>query len=173
MRKKVQTSMDSSREIRSMIMVAFPCPPLEMSNGKNSHDLIAFLMDVASRRNDDAENAKRKSEQECLTLDFLDDFPNCSTIEELENCMIRFTRDYMLTYFPIMHEIRFSPIIYTNNNVKQQLCSWIAAQYILDNENCSAIDFLHLPVEKLYILARDLIKKSKDITWTQNTISRQ
>lgn len=158
--------MDSSREIRSMIMVAFPCPPIEMSDGQNSHDLISFLIDAVSRRNDNRQNANRKLEQERLTLDFLDDFPNCSTIEEIENCMSRFTRDYMLTYFPIMHEIRFNSIIYTNNAVKQQLCSWIAAQYILNNEDCNAIDFLHLTPEKLYFVARDLVKKSKDITWT-------
>lgn len=168
--------MDSSREIRSMILSAFPCPPLEMDNGKNSHDLLAYLIDLTARRN--IRSDKRKSDQEILTLDFIDDFPKCKTEQELENCMTRFTRDYMLLYFPVMHEIRFNPIDSIKLPIKKQLCSWIAAQYIMNQEECDGSDFLHMSSLELYRLASQLIKTAnlvsckEPISRTENGNSR-
>ena len=152
--------MDTSREIRAMIMASFPSPPLPLTNGGNSHDLIAYLIDVVARRMDPAEDKIRKDKQDLLCLEYCEDVVNCTNETELFNCMTRFNREYMLTYFPIMHEIRFLPFDSIKPPLKKLLCSWIASQKILQGIECSGEEFEHLHPVSLYFLSAEVIKKA-------------
>ena len=163
------SKMDSSREIRSMILASFLCPPLQMENDQNSHDIIAYLIDIAARRNVEKENKIRQDEQELLTLNYIDDVTHCKTEEELFNCMTRFTRDYMLTYVPIVHDMKFQRFDAIIPPIKKQLCSWIAAQHILNGENCDGKDFEHMTPVNLYFLASTLIKTTNCSIRENNT----
>jgi len=100
--------MDSTREIRAMMMASFPCPPLAMEGSSrfpNSHDMLAYLVDVAARRNVKKENEERQRSQERLLHDFIVcALPGSKSEEETWEAMTHFTRQYMMTYSPVMHE---------------------------------------------------------------------
>lgn len=159
--------MDSSREIRSMILVAFPCPPLPMEgSGRfvNSHDMLAYLIDVAARREDKADNAKREKNQEVLMVQYEKDMKLCRSETETWNAMTMFTRQYMMTYSVIMHEARFLPFDAITPPLKKQLCSWLAAQHILqgDDHVCGSM-FEHLDAWPLYLRCINVINNQAAI----------
>jgi len=79
---------DSLREMRTMILISLPYPPLPMVVGKvegdtqtltgedattTSHTLIARCLDAAVERSDAADNARRKKAQQevCVFIHWL------------------------------------------------------------------------------------------------------
>jgi len=165
--------MDSTREIRAMIMASFPSPPIPLSDGGNSHDMIAYLIDVAARRQNPQEDMVRREKQESLCLDYCDDVGNCTDETELFNCMTRFNREYMLTYCPIMHEIRFLPFDAIKPPLKKLLCSWIAAQKILQGEDSRGEEFEHFSPLTLYFIAAETIKNAKSVAYEKDWTPEQ
>lgn len=150
--------MDTTREIRAMTMAAFPCPPLPVERGSSSHDLIAFLIDVAARRNMPAENTRRKELQEQITAAYLEELVNSEPFD----AMTKFTRNYALSYTPNAHDIRFNPFDTMCPMLHEQVCSWLAAQHILDGDaSASGFSFSHLPPAKLLEACADVILKRK------------
>lgn len=147
--------MDSAREIRAMTMASFPCPPLPMIGADvfgntqtvNSHDLLAFLINTAARRDVESENKKRIEDQVQLHDEYLKTI-KCSKDPWAD--MTRFTRSYMMTYSPAMHNLRFLPFDASTPPVKAQVCSWLAAQYILNDKEARADEFQGLSLQELY-----------------------
>jgi hypothetical protein len=160
--------MDSSRELRAMIMASFPCPPLPMQGREpflNSHDMIAYLIDVAARRNVPSENDIRQKLQLSLTEDYIKKIQECKTEEEAWNMMTNFTRYYMMTYHEGMHETRFLPYDAITPPLKTQICSWLAAQYIIQGQSEVTSDqFQNLSVSILYKKCRDVFCEAKDVS---------
>lgn len=139
-------SMDSTREIRAMIMASFPCPPLPMATGHgfiNSHDFLAYLIDVAARRNITTENQERQCKQQTLVKQYLQDLKLCNSESELWDVMTMFTRMYAMTYHQIAHELRFFPFDSITPPLKHQVCSWLAASEILSGKENSMGHMFH------------------------------
>lgn len=150
--------MDSSREMRAMMMAAFPCPPLPMDGGMNSHDALAYLVDVAARRDIARENEDRHVLQIKLTNSFLDELKAAETENDIWTAMTMFTRRYMMSYSPNTHDTRFMPPDAISVPLKRQLSSWLAAQYILQgDETALGVHFEGRSASQLYSMCRDSI----------------
>lgn len=150
--------MDSSREIRSMMMASFPCPPLPLKDGGNSHDLISFLVDVAARRNVVQENKSRETEQKKLTEMYYYQLENSSKVNDIWESMTNFTRFYLMTYAPNAHSVRFDHMENITPSQKEQICSWLAAQHILKGDHqCCGKFFENKTLDNLYVCCRDIL----------------
>ncbi len=120
---------DPNRELRAMILVSTPYPPLPVvvvrfglddhrlldEQMVTSHTLFAKAFDEAIMRNRPEENAARKARQ----LDVLQRFLHAiATVgffcgpEQLYQLYCRFTLDHLATYFPEGHplDVRFQPL---------------------------------------------------------------
>ena len=144
--------MDSLRELRSLHMVLFPCPPIPIlcTRGDtlvktNSHDLLAMLVNVAIQRNKESENTIRAEKQAALTDTFFD-----GKYENIELKMQTFTRDWLLTYSDGVRDLRFLPLDDTTPKIREQAQAWLAAQLILGGEESKAEDFKHTPISEWY-----------------------
>jgi hypothetical protein len=153
--------MDTSRELRAMIMASLPCPPLPLEGHEkfiNSHDMLAYLMDVAARRDNPVENETRRIIQEYLIKNYVETVGTCITEDELWRKMTMFTRNYMMSYNYVMHEARFSPFDAMTLPLKIQVCSWLAAQHILNGDETAVGDqFKEESPLQLYNMCRDII----------------
>jgi len=124
----------------------------------NSHDMLAYLIDVAARRGDPKDNEKRQKNQDILLRDFVENIVLCRAEQETWDAMTKFTRLYMMTYSPIMHEARFLPFDALSTPLKKQVCSWLAAQHILQGDDQVKGDFFeHLSPWPLYQRCRDIM----------------
>ena len=139
-----------------MTMATFPCPPLPMVGANlygdkalvNSHDLLSFLINTAARRDMKSENEARVAQQFKLYESY---FKSLALGTDLFETMTKFTRDYMMTYTHAMHYLRFLPFDAATLPIKNQVCSWLAAQHILKGvENANAGQFLDLHCDLLY-----------------------
>ena len=147
--------MDTSRELRSMTMATFPCPPLPMIGADlygeerimNSHDLLSFLVNTAALRDVKTENELRISKQTALYESY---FLALSSGVDTWTAMTTFTRSYMMTFTHAMHYIRFLPFDTASTTVRRQACSWLAAQHILIGDEASAEQFADLPYDLLF-----------------------
>ena len=152
--------MDSSREIRAMMMASFPCPPLPMEGSCrfiNSHDMIAYLVDVAARRADPKSDKHRQQIQQSLVMEYEKNIAGCNTEEETWQAMTMFTRSYMMSYNAIMHESRFLPFDCLTPPLKAQVCSWLAAQHIMQGDDqVNGNFFQHLEPWPLYRRCKDI-----------------
>ena len=144
--------MDTSREMRAMAMVAFPCPPLPVSGAGqdgspkviNSHDLLAFLMNTAALRRMEGEDQDRMQAQAAL----IDAFAQGPLDWE---AMTSFSRSYMMLYCPsYLHQLRFLPGDAITPRLRAQVCQWLAARHILQGQPARAEEFRHLTPAQLY-----------------------
>ena len=163
--------MDSTREIRAMTMAAFPCPPLPMEGSSrfiNSHDMIAYLIDVAARRADPASDGHRQKIQSSLVAEYERDIAGCLSEEETWQVMTMFTRSYMMSYNVLMHEARFLPFDCLSPTLRAQVCSWLAAQHILQGDDqVNGSFFQHLEPWPLYRRCRDINNNAGAIAVTR------
>jgi len=154
--------MDSSREIRAMMMASFPCPPLPMDGSgrfMNSHDLLAYLVDVAARRDVKSENESRRKNQEALIREYVQNIAKCGSQDHVWQEMTKFTRLYMMSYSPVMHETRFLPFDAASPPIRRQVCSWLAAQHILQGDDQVVGNFFeNLEPWPLYQRCRDILR---------------
>lgn len=146
------TTPHTTREIRAMVMVAFPCPPLPMlgTNGDgeeaevNSHDFLSMLMNTAALRADAKADRAREEAQARLTAAYL------AALRDANNplhTMQAFTRDYMATYGPVA-DVRFRSG--ASQRIEEQQHAWLRAQYILrDREVEDVGDWVRQTVEVL------------------------
>jgi hypothetical protein len=164
----IESFMDSSREIRSMIMASFPCPPLPMESSSrflNSHDLLAYLIDVAARRDDKKDNSQREKNQVALLVQYNKDIKECHSEKETWDVMTSFTRLYMMTYHSVLHETRFLTFDSVAPPLKKQVCSWLAAQHILRGDSEARGDmFEGLEPWQLYQRCRDMVRSEAEYT---------
>ena len=142
---------DSDREIRAMILLTLPYPPLpilatriELDDGRlhddcvttTSHTLIATALSQSAWRNDSDANAERMVRQKRVFQEFLhamaaEGFAT-SDPERLYLIYCRFTLDHIATYLPQGHpvDIRFQPYSYITRGdaSHRKLAEYMAAQ---------------------------------------------
>ena len=147
--------MDSSREMRAMAMVAFPCPPLPVAGVNkdnepiviNSHDMLAFLMNTAALRDVASENAARLKRQKALQREYV---AMCKT-GDTWGAMTNFTRLYMMSYCPAaLNQVRFLPFDAATPPLRAQVRGWLAARHILAGQEATAADFEGIHDDTLY-----------------------
>ena len=147
--------MDTSREMRAMAMIAFPCPPLPVAGVNrnnepiviNSHDLLAFLMNTAALRDVASENAVRQRLQMKLQIEYE------TTLKSGDawGTMTNFTRRYMMSYCPAaLDQVRFLPFDASTPPIRAQVRGWLAARHILADQEAKAKDFDGLHDDVLY-----------------------
>ena len=141
--------VDSARELRSMNMVLFACPPVTFVTNEgrrsNSHDLIAALLNVEMRRENAADNRRREAEQKKLEEHFFE-----THVSDLQEHLQMFTRRWMMLYNKAAADVVFVPLDATPPKVLRQVCSWLAAQYILLGQERKAEEFEHWAPLQLY-----------------------
>lgn len=139
--------MDTSAEIRAMLLVAFPCPPLPLVSQRvegeekvsSSHDALSFCIDATARINDPKRNHQREALQEKLVANF---HKQIELGFDLHATMTTFTRAYMQSYFPEKFmDARFLPFDYADNELLMRVREWLAAREIVSgNEFASSKD---------------------------------
>lgn len=143
-----------------MMMASFPCPPLPMEGSCrfiNSHDMVAYLVDVAARRGDPKSDKHRQTIQQSLVDEYEKRIVGCATEDETWDVMTTFTRDYMMSYNVLMHEARFLPFDSLTPPLKAQVCSWLAAQHIMQGDDqVKGSFFEHLQPWPLYRRCKDI-----------------
>jgi hypothetical protein len=156
--------MDSSRELRAMAMVAFPCPPLPVVGVNrdnepiviNSHDMLAFLMNTAALRNVPAENTARLERQKAL----MREYAIACKGGDAWGAMTHFTRLYMMSYCPTaLDQVRFLPFDAATPPLRAQVRSWLAARQILKGKEAKAEQFQGLHDDALY---RKCLEEGRD-----------
>lgn len=143
---KGKMSEDPNRELRAMILVSTPYPPLpvlvvrfELDDHRlldeqmvSSHTLLAKAFDEAILRNRPEENASRKTRQLEVLQRFLHVMGTegffCGP-EKLYQIYCRFTMDHLATYFPSGHplDLRFQPL---SSITKGDSCHGKMAEYM-------------------------------------------
>ena len=144
-------SEDPNREIRTMILVMLPYPPLPVMAARveadsgvlqedavtTSHTFVAKILDEALARNDFEMNRERKGRQTRVFQEFLHVMAtegfSCD-MERLYLIFCRFTLQHIGTFFPPNHtlDIRFQPFSYTTKGDKThaKVAEYLAAQSI-------------------------------------------
>jgi hypothetical protein len=141
---------DSDREIRAMILLTLPYPPLPVlaariedghiaSDGvTTSHTLLAKALSETAWRNDPAANTARMARQKRVFQEFLHAMATggfaTDDPERLYLLYCRFSLDHLATYLPLGHpiDIRFQPYAYTTKGdaTHRKLAEYMAAQSI-------------------------------------------
>lgn len=170
---------DPNREMRTMILLALPYPPLpvlatrfEVDDGRllddavttTSHTFIARALDEAMARNDQAENSARKLRQQACFRSLLRTMAAegfaCSS-ERLYLIYCSHTIDHIATYFPVGYplDIRFQPFGYTvkGDATHAKLAEYMAGQSIFfeDPSPISREQYLHYEPHEMLLALRD------------------
>ena len=172
-------SEDPNREMRAMVLLTLPYPPIpvlaarvELDDGRlqpddevvTSHSFIAKGIEEAVVRNRPEENRARKTRQIDVFQRFLHAMATegfFSDPERLYHLYCRFTLDHIATYFPPGHpiDIRFRPLasICRGDRVHAKMVEFMAAQsiYYEDNPPVSNQEYAARPYHDLLVLARD------------------
>lgn len=151
-------SVDSAREIRTMVLLSLPYPPLpvyvqstdplELSAAgerteTTSHTLLARCLNAAAERGDEARNSRRKKHQSEVFQKFL--FAMADTgfameAPELFGLYCEFTRRHLQTYFEgetLSVNVEFGTIDDAPKGSKThtKMCEFMAAQSVLFEES--------------------------------------
>jgi hypothetical protein len=142
---------DSDRELRAMVLLVLPYPPLpllatriEVDDGRllddgvttTSHTLFAKALAETTWRNDASANAERMARQKRVFQEFLhamaaEGFATTDP-ERLYLLYCRFTLEHLATYLPPGHpiDVRFQPYSYTTKGdaTHRKLAEYMAAQ---------------------------------------------
>lgn len=169
---------DSNREIRTMVLLSLPYPPLpvmaarvEQDDGRlhddevtTSHTFIAFGLQDAMARNDPTINKIRMERQKQVFRGFLqamaeDGFR--ADVEQLYQIYCRFSLEHIATYFPPGHpiDIRFQPVSYVCSKDKchQKMAEYMAGQSLLfeDSPAIPREEYLKLDFPTQLLACRD------------------
>jgi hypothetical protein len=143
---------DPNREIRTMVLLTLPYPPLpvlgtrvEVDDGRlhgdeltTSHSFIARALDEALVRDSIPENKERKKRQLDVFQRFLHAMAtegfSCSP-DRLYSIYCQFTFEHIATYFPVRHpiDIRFEPLssITKGDKTHTKMAEYMASQSVL------------------------------------------
>lgn len=171
---------DSMREMRTMVLLSLPYPPLpvlaaclDQDDGRlqddgvtTSHTFIAKGLNESMARADHAANRERMERQRLVFQQFLHAMATegftCDS-ERLYLIYCRFTLEHIATYFPVGHplDIRFQPLSYICKGDKThlKLAEYLAGQSILyeDRPHVERSQYLHFEPEEMFMVARDRI----------------
>jgi hypothetical protein len=169
---------DPNREMRTMVLLALPYPPLpvlatrfESDDGRlledavtTSHTFIARGLDEAMARNDQGENCARKiRQQECfreMLHTMATDGFTCPP-ERLYLIYCRHTLQHIATYFPVGYplDVRFQPFGYSTRGDAShaKLAEYMAGQSIFfeDAPPVTREQYLRLEPHELLAALRD------------------
>jgi hypothetical protein len=148
----MQGEEDSDREIRTMILLTLPYPPLpllaariELDDGRlhddgvtTSHTLLAKALYDSTWRNDASANNERRARQQLVLHEFLrvmaEEGFATEDPETLYRIYCAFTIKHLATYLPPGHpmDIRFQPLSYIvrGDATHRKLAEYMAAQSI-------------------------------------------
>lgn len=170
---------DPNREIRTMILLSLPYPPIpvlatrvEQDDGRlhddevtTSHTFIAQGLHEATARNDTAYNKERKKRQKKVFQDFLHSMAtegfSCDRVEQLYDIYCRFSVAHIATYFPPGHpiDIRFQPLSYVVRNDKchTKMAEYMAAQSLFyeDSPPITRAQYLQQDFATMLLACRD------------------
>ena len=153
--------MDSTRELRSMAMLGFPCPPLPMlmvheeSGGqvvRSSHDLIGKFMDICGQRMDAECDRVRLETQDALTKWYIRALQETKSVGEAYELMTSFTRKYMQSYFPGgTQDVRFVGLDSVPKNVVDSARGWMVGRCIMGGARDETVEpHKHKGAEEVY-----------------------
>jgi hypothetical protein len=169
---------DPNAEIRAMVLLTLPYPPLpvfatrvELDDHRlqddaliTSHTLIARALNEAVLRNDPRENDARKARQLQNFQTFLHAMAvegfSCDS-ERLYLIYCRFTLEHIATYFPPNHpvDVRFEPLssIVRGDRAHVRLAEYMASQsiYLQDPVPVSREQYLKQGFHELLAVCRD------------------
>jgi hypothetical protein len=146
----MQGEEDSDREIRAMVLLTLPYPPLpllaariEKDDGRlhedgvtTSHTLLAKALADCAWRNDAAENRQRMARQQRVLREFLHAMATegfaTTDPDQLYRMYCAFTIEHLATYLPPGHpmDVRFQPLSYITRGDRTHLkfAEYMAAQ---------------------------------------------
>jgi hypothetical protein len=130
--------MDAFMELRSMILLELACPPLPMmavrqETGEqtltNTHDLMSVFLLAAFRRQDKAENARRRTKQINLTRLYMQGLEHCRSFNQTYFLMASFITEYLATYLLpgcgfTRNDIRVLPVDYISAGLRDNIRSY-------------------------------------------------
>lgn len=169
---------DPNAEIRAMVLLTLPYPPLpiyatrvELDDHRlqgdaliTSHTLIARALNEAVMRNDPRENDERKARQLQNFQVFLHTMATegffCDP-ERLYLIYCRFTLEHIATYFPPKHpvDVRFEPLasIVRGDRAHVRLAEYMASQsiYLQDPIPVTRAQYLNQDYPELLRICRD------------------
>lgn len=136
---------DSTQEIRAMILVCLPYPPLPTLFSRvsgegdpvlqTSHDLIARLLRDAAQRCTHEENKARQRKQQTVLTRFMKRLAtqDSEAPVALYGLYCQYTRDHIATYLPEgapPPDLRFLPLESTckGDKVHKAMCDYVAGQ---------------------------------------------
>ena len=143
---------DPLREMRTMILLSLPFPPIPVQAAKveqgviqhddaviSTHDILAICLNSAAARGDQSKNYERRVKQREVLQLFLHAMATkgftCSDVD-LHRLYCEFSLLHIATYFLESDrppEIRFMPLSYTSKNdpIHKQMCQYMAGQSCL------------------------------------------
>lgn len=173
-------SEDPNREIRTMILLTLPYPPLPVLATRvdaddhrlqddeviTSHTLIAQGLQDSMARNDHATNMERQKRQQTVMQSFLHAMATegffCD-VERLYLLYCRYTLEHIATYFPPGHplDIRFHPLFYATkgDKIHAKMAEYMAGQSLFfeDLSPIAREQYLHYEYPEMLLAARDRI----------------
>jgi len=169
---------DPNRELRTMVLLTLPYPPLpvlasrlELDDARlhddevvTSHTFIAKGLEEALRRNDAPSNRERKTRQLRVFQQFLHAMATegffCSP-ERLYHIYCQFTIEHIATYFPPGHpiDVRFQPLssITRGDKCHCKMAEYMASQsvYYEDEPPVRRSQYAVTDYHEMLAIARD------------------
>jgi hypothetical protein len=169
---------DPNRELRTMVLLTLPYPPLPILATRvdtddhrlqddeviTSHTLIAQGLEDSMARNDQTINMQRQKRQQTVMQSFLHAMATegffCD-VERLYLLYCRYTLEHIATYFPPNHplDIRFHPLSYAvkGDKIHAKMAEYMAGQSLF-YEDATAItreQYLHFDYHEMLLASRD------------------
>ena len=141
---------DAFAELRSMILLELGCPPLPVMATRqetgqdvttNTHDMLSVFMVTAFRRQDEAENSRRRKRQIQIERSYREGLEQCANnFTEAYAHMTRFATDYLATYLLpgagfTKHDIRVLPPEHISPFLAEEIRSYGRALRTLAGES--------------------------------------
>lgn len=169
-------SEDPNREIRAMVLLSLPYPPLPVlaattEDGRlsgeqvtTSHSFVARGLDEALARKDQKENSERKARQ----LDVFRRFLHTMATEgffclpdRLYHIYCAYTVEHIATYFPLGHpvDIRFEPLasITRGDKAHAKMAEYMAAASVMyeDKDPIPRSEYMQQSYADMLLACRD------------------
>ena len=147
-RRESGNMADAFGEMRSMILLELCCPPLPVmatrqETGQDvtttTHDMLSVFMVTAFKRQDEADNTRRRKEQIEIERNYREGLEQCLNFTQAYAHMTRFATDYLATYLLpgagfTKHDIRVLPPEYISPFLAGEIRSYGRALRILAGE---------------------------------------
>jgi hypothetical protein len=171
---------DPNRELRAMVLLTLPYPPLPILATRfdaddhrlqddeviTSHTLIAQGLEDSMARNCHAGNMERQKRQQTVMQSFLHAMATEGFLCDADRLYLlycRFTLEHIATYFPVGHplDIRFHPISYATkgDKIHAKMAEYMAGQSLFFEDPSPILreTYLRYDYREMLLAARDRI----------------